>query len=61
MLEHVNAGTYQVFDEDEDTRHRMNLSFIKMGGLPEQEGRANLVDCTLISRFSVRKELVKSC
>jgi len=33
----------------------MSLSFLKMGGLPEYEGRANRVDCTLISRFSARK------
>jgi hypothetical protein len=44
-----------VFDGDESTRHRMNLSFLKIGGLPEHEGRANLLDCTLISRFSARK------
>src|SRR5260221_13252577 len=55
MLEHVKAGTYLLFDGDEYTRHRMNLSFLKMGGLPEHEGRANLGDCTLISRFSARK------
>ena len=54
-LEQVKAGTYQLFDGDEDTRYRMNLSFLKMGGLPEHEGRANLLDCTLISRFSARK------
>jgi hypothetical protein len=33
----------------------MNFSFLKMGGLPEHEGRANLIDCTLISHFSARK------
>jgi len=55
MLERVKAGTYQVFDGDKDTRHRMSLSFLKMGGLPEYEGRANLVDGTLISRFSARR------
>jgi len=31
MAEHVKAGTYQVFDGDENTRHRMNLSFLKNG------------------------------
>jgi hypothetical protein len=61
MLEQVKAGIYQLFDGDEDTRHTMNLSFLKMGGLPEHEGRANLVDCTLISRFSASRGLVKSC
>jgi hypothetical protein len=55
VMEQVKAGTYQVFDKDEDTRHRMNLSFLKMSGLPEHEGRANLVDCTLISCFSARR------
>jgi Transposase len=55
MMEQVKAGTYQVFDGDEDTRHRINLSFLKMGGLPVHEGRANLVDCTLISRFFARR------
>jgi hypothetical protein len=55
MLEHVKAGTYQVFDGDENTRHRMDFSFLKMCGLPEHESRANSVDCTLISRFSTRK------
>jgi HTH-like domain len=34
----------------------MNFSFLKVSGLPEHEGRANLVDCTLISRFSARRE-----
>jgi hypothetical protein len=29
--------------------------------LPEHEGRANLVDCTLISRFSARRRLVSDC
>ncbi len=58
MLEQVKAGTEQVFDGDEDTRHRMNnLSFLKMGVLPEYEDRANLIDCTLISRFSARRDL----
>ncbi len=58
MLEQVKAGTEQVFDGDEDTRHGMNnLSFLKMGVLPEYEGRANLIDCTLISRFSARRDL----
>jgi len=61
MLEQVKAGTYLLFDGDESTRHRMNLSFLKMGELPEHERRANLLDCTLISRFSARKGLVKSC
>jgi hypothetical protein len=62
MMEHVKVGTYQVFDNDGETRHRMNnLSFLKMGGLPEHEGRANLGDCTLISGFSARRGLVKSC
>jgi hypothetical protein len=55
MVEPVKAGTYQLFDGDEDTRHRMNLSFLKMGGLPEHESRANLIDCPLISRCSARK------
>jgi hypothetical protein len=54
-LELMKAGTYLLFDGDENTRHRMNFSFLKMGGLPEYEGRANLIDCTLISRFSARK------
>jgi hypothetical protein len=57
MLEQVKAGTYLLFDGGEDTKHRMNFSFLKMGGLPEREGRANLVDCTLISRFSARRGL----
>jgi hypothetical protein len=56
-LEDVKAGIYQLFDGDEDTRQRMNLSFLKMGGLSEHEGRANFVDCTLISRFSARRGL----
>jgi hypothetical protein len=51
MLEHVKAGTDQVFDGDENTSHRMNFSFLKMGGLTEHESRANPVDCTLISCF----------
>jgi len=51
----VKAGTYQVFDGDEDTRQRMNFSFLKMGRLSEHEGRANFVDCPLISRFSARR------
>jgi hypothetical protein len=51
----MKAGTYLLFDEDKNTRHRMNFSFLKMGGLSEHEGRANLIDCTLISRFSARK------
>ena len=55
MLEHVQAGTYLLFDGDEDTRHRMNLSFLKMDELPEHQGRANFIDCPLISRFSARK------
>jgi len=33
MLEQVKAGTYLLFDGDEDTRHRMNLSFLKMGDI----------------------------
>ena len=32
MLEQVKAGTYLLFDGGEDTRHRMNFSFLKMGG-----------------------------
>jgi hypothetical protein len=56
MLEHVKAGTYQAFDGDENTSHRMNFSFLKMGGLPEHESRANPVDCTLISCFFARGE-----
>lgn len=55
ILENVKARTYQVFDRDENTRHRMNFSFLKMGGLSEHEGRANFVKCTLISRFSARR------
>lgn len=55
MLEQVQAGTSLLFDGDEDTRHRMNLSFLKMDELPEHPGRANLLDGTLISRFSARK------
>jgi hypothetical protein len=55
ILEDVKAGTDQVFDGDEDTRHKMKFSSLKMGGLSEHEGRANFVDCTLISRFSARK------
>jgi hypothetical protein len=58
MLEQVKAGKDQVFDGDEDTRHRMNFSFLKMGGLPEHKSRANLVDCTLISCFFAR---AKAC
>jgi hypothetical protein len=60
-LEQVKAGTYLLFGGDENTRHRMNFSFLKMDELPDHEGRANRVDCTLISRFSARKGLVKSC
>src|SRR6266567_6019419 len=52
-LEHVKVATCQVFDADEDTRQRMTLSSMKWVSLPEHEGRAHLVDCTLISRFSV--------
>jgi hypothetical protein len=58
MLGQVKAGTEQVFDADEGTRHGMNnLSFLKMGVLLEYEGRANLSDGTLISRFSARRDL----
>ena len=60
MVEQVKEGTYQLFDGDENTRHGMNLSFLKMGELSEHESSANLIDCTLISRFSARKGLVKS-
>jgi hypothetical protein len=43
-LEDVKAGTDQVFDGDEDTRQRMNFSFLKMGGLSEHEaGRTLLI------------------
>jgi hypothetical protein len=56
-LEDVKTGTYRLFDRDEDTRHRMNFSFLKMGGLSEHEGRANFVDYPLISRFSARRGL----
>lgn len=59
MLEQVKAGTYQVFEGDKDTRERRNFSFLIMDGLSEHEGRANLVDYTLISHFSARRGLVK--
>jgi hypothetical protein len=36
-------------------RTGLSLPFLKMGGLPEHEGRANLVDYPLISRFSARR------
>lgn len=61
MLEQVKIGIYQLFDGDGDTRHKKNLYFLKMVGLPEYEGRANLIDYILIARFSARKGLVKSC
>jgi hypothetical protein len=57
-LEQVKAGTDQLFDGDEDARHRMNFSFLKMGGLLEHESRAHPIDCTLISCFFPRRSLL---
>jgi hypothetical protein len=60
MVDQVKAGTDQVFNGGEDTRQKVNFSFLKMGGLPEHEGKSTRVDCTLISHFSARTGLVRS-
>jgi hypothetical protein len=62
VIQTLSPDTAQkAFADGIGTRHKINLSFLKMGGSPEHEGRANLVDVTPISCFSASRGLVKSC
>ncbi len=53
----MKAEEYQVLEEQEKTKHRLNLSYLKRGTLPEKKYRGNYVDGTLISRSPTRRRV----
>ena len=55
FLECMKTETDALLDRDEETKHKLNLSFVKKGVLPESTSKMNLVDCTRISHASARR------
>jgi hypothetical protein len=51
----VKAETYALLHEDEQTKHYLNLSFVKIGVWPENTSSMDLVDCTRISPALAKK------
>jgi hypothetical protein len=51
----VKAETYALLHEDEQTKHELNLSFVKIGAWPENTSSMDLVDCTRISPALAKK------
>ena len=55
FLKCVQAETYTLFHEDEQTKHELNLSFVKIGACPENTSSMDLIDCTRISLALAKK------
>jgi hypothetical protein len=51
----MKAETDSLLDRDEQTKHELNLSFLKKRALEDEYEQNSLVDCTRISQASARR------